>query len=167
MYIRVMKTTQIIYFAIGALVFATACAPARSAPPILAVSAIQDDWRDPVERPATRAGLDGRSISGRIRARGPAGLISVPGTLSFRDGNLVWSARGSEDSGPYQWRETGDAIEFRAEHVIENGEQAIWSGRFDGTRFHDVTAVWIRVEGDWVHDLFLPDRVVMEFTPDD
>ncbi|WP_420434769.1 hypothetical protein [Hyphobacterium sp.] len=162
-----MKSAKITYFAIGALACVAACAPARSAPPILAVSTIQDDWRDPVETTTTGAGLDGRSVSGRIRARGPAGLFSVPGTLSFRGGNLVWLARGNADSGPYQWRETGDAIEFRAEHVIENGERAIWSGSFDGTRFHDVTAVWVRVEGDWVHDLLLPDRVVMEFTPDD
>ncbi|MEE2565231.1 hypothetical protein [Hyphobacterium marinum] len=111
--------------------------------------------------------LDGLSVDGRIRARGIIGLFSVPGTLSFEDGDLFWATRGEVDSGPYSTRPGTGVIEFHAEHMTPEGDIVVWSGRYADGRFHDVTAVWTRVAGDAVHDLFLPDDVVLNFTPAD
>jgi hypothetical protein len=120
------------------------------------------EWRDPTE---AQAGLDGLVVEGRVRARGPMGLVSVPGSLSFEDGQLVWIARETRDHGPYQVRTLPGGTAFRAEHMLENGERAVWTGRYDGTHFHDVSAEWHRVEGDFVHDLLLPETVILDFTP--
>ncbi len=113
-----------------------------------------------------RESLDGLVVPGRIRAQGIAGVMSVPGELSFRDGLLVWAARGSEDVGSYVLSGSTCPLEFTAEHYLENNEQVRWSGLSDGRTVSNVTAVWTRNEGDWVHDLFLPHEVTLEFTPD-
>ncbi len=117
--------------------------------------------------PDTRAEhLDGIVVPGSIRARGVFGMFRVGGTLSFRDGMLIWAARGEENAGPYSLTGTDGQFEFSAEHLIENDEHVRWSGSFDGQTATNVTAVWTRVEGDWVHDLLLPEQVTLEFTPD-
>ena len=110
-------------------------------------------------------GLDGLTVPGSIRARGVFGMFSVRGTLSFRDGELIWTARGDEDTGPYLLTETDGQFAFSAEHSIENDERVRWSGSSNGQTVSNVTAVWTRAEGDWVHDLFLPEQVTLEFTP--
>ena len=110
--------------------------------------------------------LDGISINGQVRAQGLIGLFSVPGILMFSDGQLIWIVEGDADAGVYaSWSNDGN-IEFWAEHRIDNGESVVWSGRYKGSEFQDVTAVWNRTEGDFVHDLLLPDRVILHFTPD-
>lgn len=114
----------------------------------------------------TQTDIDGLNVPGRIRANGLVGLVSVPGTLFFADGQLVWQARDTRDCAPYTLTPDGDAMRFTAHYRIENDEHVRWSGWTDGTRVRDVTAVWTRVEGDFVHDLFLPDEVLMVFTPD-
>jgi hypothetical protein len=110
--------------------------------------------------------LDGLIVHGRIRAQGIFGLMSVPGTLSFQNGRLLWTVEGSMDSGPYQLVGSDGACSFSARHAIENGEQVQWSGWSDGWTVTDVTAVWTRTRGDFVHDLLLPEQVTLEFTPD-
>ena len=128
---------------------------------------IQDaDWVDTRTEPLT-GGLDGLAVHGDIRAEGMAGLVSVRGRLSFRAGQLVWTVDGQSDTGPYQTEMTETGLAFSAEHVLENDERVFWTGRYDGARFRDVTAEWVRVEGDFIHDLLLPERVTLSFTPDD
>ena len=112
------------------------------------------------------ADLDGLVVHGRVRARGLIGLVSVPGELSFQGGMLVWATGDSEDVGPYAVSATDCLLAFTAEHVIENGEHVRWSGVSDGRTVSDVTAIWTRVEGDFVHDLLLPEQVTLDFTPD-
>jgi hypothetical protein len=146
---------------ISVLIAATSCAQVRP-PETPDLSALSGEWRDPAE---AGAALDGLSVDGHVRARGLAGLFSAPGTLSFRDGLLVWTARGTRDAGAYRVRPVPGGLAFRAEHALANGERAVWAGRHDGTRLHNVSAVWYRVEGDWIHDLFLPDAVTLDFTP--
>jgi len=111
--------------------------------------------------------LEGLSITGHVRSSGLLGLFGVRGTLAFSDEVLIWTARGEEDVGTYSTRIVQGGIEFRAEHALEGGETAIWSGWYDGTELHDVRAEWTRIKGDVVHDLFLPERVVLHFTPDE
>lgn len=113
------------------------------------------------------AGIDGLAVDGRIRARGVMGLVSVPGTLSFREGLLVWAAQDTIDCSPYTLTPVEGGYQFAAEYRIENDEHVSWSGWTDGESVRDVTAVWTRVEGDFIHDLLLPEQVTMRFTPDD
>lgn len=113
------------------------------------------------------AGIDGLEVDGRIRARGVMGLVSVPGTLSFREGLLVWAAQDTIDCTPYTLTPVEDGYHFAAQYRIENDEHVSWSGWTDGQTVRDVTAIWTRVEGDFIHDLLLPERVTMRFTPDD
>lgn len=103
---------------------------------------------------------------GRIRARGIVGIVSVRGVLSFRDGMLIWTVGESEDSGPYVLSGADCRFRFTAEHITKDNEHVRWSGISDGRSVTDVTAVWTRVEGDFVHDLLLPERVTLDFTPD-
>ena len=117
----------------------------------------------PDARPET---LDGLAAPGTIRARGIAGLFSVRGALSFRNGMLVWSEGESEDVGQYSASAAGCLREFSAEHVIERNERVRWSGASDGRTVTGVTAVWTRVKGNLMHDLFLPEQVILDFTPD-
>jgi len=44
--------------------------------------------------------LDSLVVPGRIRARGAIGVFSVPGTVSFQEGMLVWTAQGADDVRP-------------------------------------------------------------------
>lgn len=146
------------------LILLTGCTHAAPAPAVLAIQSSQ--------LPADPAGssdalLDGVSVNGRVRAQGLIGLVSVPGTLSFRDGQLIWVVEGDSDTSAYtSWHHDG-MVEFRAEQEIDTGERVVWSGRYNGVQVQDVTAVWYRNEGDFVHDLLLPDRVTLNFTPDD
>lgn len=112
------------------------------------------------------ASLDGLSAEGGIRARGLIGLVSVRGELSFSEGQLHWRVGEDVDSSPYSATETDGVIAFTSAHRMENGEHVLWTGVYDGDAFSDVTALWTRVEGDFVHDLVLPGEVVMVFTPD-
>ncbi len=127
----------------------------------------------PPDLPAARASidqslesLDGLVVPGKIRARGITGVFSVRGTLSFREGMLVWTVEGDEDVGAYSLIKRDGYVKFAAEHFIENNERVVWSGNSNGETVTDVTAVWTRVKGDFVHDVFLPAQVTLEFTPD-
>jgi hypothetical protein len=115
----------------------------------------------------SEASIDGLEVEGRIRARGVVGLVSVPGTLSFRDGALVWAAQDTIDCSTYNLTPAEDGYRFAAEYRIENDEHVSWSGWTDGLAVRDVTAVWTRVEGDFIHDLLLPEQVTLHFRPDD
>lgn len=110
--------------------------------------------------------LDASSFPGTVRARGLIGLVRVSGTLSFVGGDLVWSSQGDTESGPYRTFVEGDECVFMAEYTLESGGQVRWTGVFDGQRVHDVRITWTRVTGDAVHDLFLPNVVALDFTPD-
>ncbi len=110
--------------------------------------------------------LEGRSFEGTVRAKGILGLMSVKGTLSFLNGNLVWEARGEKDVGRYQVEVKDNELYFTAFLTIENDETVEWSGIFDGHSLHRVEAVWTRVEGDFVHDMLLPEQVILVFTSD-
>ncbi|MHA6288119.1 hypothetical protein [Maricaulis sp. CAU 1757] len=110
--------------------------------------------------------LDGLVVPGRIRAQGVAGLLSVAGTLSFREGHLVWTARGETESGPYLLSESGGTVAFASDYRIANNERVQWAGTSDGRSVADVRVVWTRTPGDWVHDLLLPEQVTLTFTPD-
>lgn len=109
--------------------------------------------------------LDGLAFDGKVRARGIIGLFSVKGILSFADGQLIWAVKDSQDIGPYQTTEVEGGINFKAHLSIENNEQVVWSGFYDGKTLHNAHAVWTRVKGDFVHDLLLPEQVTLDFTP--
>jgi len=145
------------------MVLITGCA--HAAPPSSGLVAPSDrSQTDSRETSGTL--LDGISINGQVRAQGLIGLFSVPGILMFSDGQLIWIVEGDADAGAYvSWRNEGEIV-FRAEHKIDNGESVVWTGRYDGEEFQGVTAVWSRIEGDFVHDLLLPDRVALDFTPE-
>jgi hypothetical protein len=108
--------------------------------------------------------LDGLTFDGSVRARGIIGLFSVKGNLSFANGQLIWAVKDSKDIGPYQITEVEGGISFKANLTIENNEQVEWSGFYDGNTLYDVQAIWTRNKGDFVHDLFLPKQVTLDFT---
>lgn len=111
--------------------------------------------------------LDGRSFPGRIRAEGSVGLVSVQGTLSFKEGRLIWAAKDSKDSAPYQKKITDGQVRFTARVEQPSGATVDWSGAFDGDSVSNVKAVWTRAkDDDFFHDLFLPAVVTLIFKPD-
>jgi hypothetical protein len=114
--------------------------------------------------PQVSHALDGLSFDGSVRARGIIGLFSVNGNLSFADGQLIWTVKDSKDTGPYHTTEVEGGLNFNAKLSIENNEQVEWSGFYDGKTLHNVYAVWTRNKGDFVHDLFLPKQVTLDFT---
>ncbi len=109
--------------------------------------------------------LDGECYEGKIRATGFWGLFSVKGTLSFSDGALFWTVKYTVDKCPYSIYETGSQTRFKSKMIFDSGDSVEWDGHYDGSMIHDVTAEWIRVEGDFIHDLLLPDVVTLVFTP--
>lgn len=111
--------------------------------------------------------LEGKSFQGRIRAKGVIGLFSVKGTLSFKDGLLVWSAKGSEDSAPYETEEMDGVSRFTSRVPGKDGGHVEWTGAYDGEAVSDVKAIWTRAEeDDFFHNLFLPDVVTLVFKED-
>ena len=110
--------------------------------------------------------LEGLSYSGSIKAKGIIGLVSVKGTLSFKDGYLKWQAKGNEDSGLYTLQPDEHGVTFKSLVVLDNHEKVIWTGHFDGEHLTQVSAVWHRSPGDAIHDLLLPDKVTLLFRPD-
>ncbi len=111
--------------------------------------------------------LEGQSFDGKIRAKGILGLFAVQGTLSFNDGNLIWSARDDDDELPYKEEMVNGVLKFMAETEIENEDNVKWTGFYRNGQIYDVTAEWTRIPGDFVHDLLLPDVVILKFTPID
>lgn len=122
--------------------------------------------------PATGEGVTGSSglqdlvVPGRIRARGVYGLFSVAGVLSFQGGRLHWTVDGETESGRYDLSQTADGAWFTADYLTRDGEGVRWSGYVRDCRLRDVTAIWTRKRGDLVHDLLLPRRLTLDFTPD-
>ena len=110
--------------------------------------------------------LENKSFSGSVRAKGIIGLFKVDGRLSFENGFLIWSTGDSKDIGEFEIHEHPKGIKFSATLSIENNEKVEWSGIYDGVSLYDVEAVWTRNEGDFIHDLLLPDVVTLVFTPD-
>ncbi len=109
--------------------------------------------------------LDGLSVPGEIRAHGVYGAVGVEGVLSFANGSLCWSVDDERDCAPVEVLRGDGYLRFASEHLGERDERVQWSGRYDGQRFSDVTVLWTRVEGDAVHDLLLPERLVLGFEP--
>lgn len=108
--------------------------------------------------------LEGKSFQGRVRADGIFGLFSVKGTLSFKDGLLIWSAKGSDESAPYETESLDGLLKFTSRVPGESGTYVDWSGTYDGHSVNDVRAIWTRAgEDDFIHDLFLPDVVSLVF----
>ena len=92
------------------------------------------------------------------------GLFSVKGTLSFKDGLMIWSARGSHDTAPYEIETTDGVLRFTSHVPLGGGNYVDWSGTFDGESVSNVKAVWSRAEEeDFIHDLFLGDVVTLIF----
>jgi hypothetical protein len=135
--------------------------------PVLALAAA---WQVRAREPVAGLELDGQAFEGRIRATGLLGLFSRRGTLAFQDGVASWRVRGGDEQAfppaPYTTTRVGDTLEFRAIMPGRAGDHVDWSGRYDGHQLQDVRAVWTRVSGDAIHDLFLPDLVTLRFTPD-
>lgn len=111
--------------------------------------------------------MGGKTFHGKIKADGIYGLIGVKGTLSFEDGFLIWSAKGSHDKIEYSWESVDGGIKFYAKAPIGNGETIEWSGVYDGKTIINVKAAWTRQKGDFIHDLLLPDVLTLTFTPND
>lgn len=111
-------------------------------------------------------GLDGQVFHGTIRAKGPFGLFGVKGVLSFQDGVMTWRVgEGEQDLYPacYTIAPSGDGVAFASSMHGPHGDQVAWSGRYQDGQLEDVEAVWEREEGDFVHDLLLPDVVTLRF----
>lgn len=115
---------------------------------------------EPVEQ------LENQRFSGSIRAKGVFGLVAVKGELSFDNGSLCWTVEQSSDCAPYRTEVENGPQKFYASYRIENDERVEWSGTFNGNSISQVTALWTRTSGDFIHDLFLPKKVMMKFTPD-
>ncbi len=109
--------------------------------------------------------LDGLSVPGEIRAHGVYGAVGVDGVLSFDKGSLCCAVEDERDCAPVELIHGDGYLRFASEHRGERDERVQWSGRYDGHRFSDVTVLWTRVEGDAVHDLLLPERLVLGFEP--
>ncbi len=109
---------------------------------------------------------ENQRFSGSIRAKGLFGLVAVKGMLSFDSGNLCWTVEQSTDCAPYRTEDENGAHKFYASYLIENDERVEWSGAFNGNSLSHVTALWTRTPGDFIHDLLLPKKVTMKFTPD-
>ncbi len=110
--------------------------------------------------------LEGKSFPGSIRAKGLIGLVSVKGTLSFNEGSLVWTVDSTNDTAPYKLEEFDGSVKFTSRMPTQDGEYVDWSGVYDGKTLSDVTALWTRGKGDFIHDLLLPDVVTLVFTPE-
>ncbi|ABI65772.1 hypothetical protein Mmar10_1480 [Maricaulis maris MCS10] len=106
------------------------------------------------------------TVTGTVRARGIFGFASVRGVLSLGDGMLSWVVNDSRECGAYVLTSEEGQVRFSARYLIDNQEQVDWTGVIDGESVSDVRIVWTRVEGDFIHDLFLPEQVTLEFTPD-
>ncbi|TPH13581.1 hypothetical protein [Litorilituus lipolyticus] len=110
--------------------------------------------------------LEGKSFKGTIKAKGLIGFWGVEGVLSFADGKLIWSAKGSQESAPYLLVHENDMLKFSARLKADGGTFVQWIGFYNGKNVVDVQAKWSRVnEDDFIHDLFLPDIIELEFTP--
>lgn len=72
--------------------------------------------------------LEGKSFHGRIRAKGIIGLFGVKGTLTFKDGLMVWSAKGSEDSAYYEIEEMDGIQKFTSHVLAKGGTYVDWGG---------------------------------------
>ncbi|MBY6203805.1 hypothetical protein [Halomonas denitrificans] len=109
--------------------------------------------------------LDGLAVPGEIRAHGVYGAFGVDGVLSFAGGELCWTIDDEQDCAPVEVIRGDGYLRFASEHRGERDERVEWSGRYDGHALSDVTVLWTRVEGDAVHDLLLPERLVLGFEP--
>lgn len=158
---RMLKSVLYLIVALGL----ASCASSQTAAPTPDAQALQAEGQ---ARPgATGDALDGLVVPGHIKARGAIGVFSVPGTVSFQEGMLVWTAQGTHDVGPYMISQRDGTIAFTARHGLENAEHVFWRGFSDGETLYDVTAVWTRQEGDLVHDALLPKQVTLDFKPSD
>ncbi len=109
--------------------------------------------------------LDGNSFEGSIKAKGIIGFISVKGTLSFINGNLNWIVGEEIDSAPYKITKKNGTFHFTSNVINNDGDVVNWSGHYDGNTVTHVEAVWIREKGDFIHDLLLPNKVTLLFSP--
>jgi hypothetical protein len=111
--------------------------------------------------------LEGKTFKGKVKAKGLLGLFKVSGTLSFQDNLLTWQVDDEVDTGVYKIIPKNGLIHFSAHVKMTSGESVDWQGYFNGTSLIQVSAIWTRVEGDFIHDLFLPPVVTMIFLPEE
>ena len=113
--------------------------------------------------PATS--LDGRSFKGKLWATGLFRWIRAKDTIVFKEGTFAWTS--GIDAGykpaPYETTEENGSVIFTVRSVREEGDYVDWSGVYDGESLSNVTAVWTRVEKDFVHDLLLPSKMTFIF----
>ncbi|KAA3638043.1 MAG: hypothetical protein DWP95_13430 [Proteobacteria bacterium] len=108
--------------------------------------------------------IEGQSFPGKIKARGLLGIFSVKGTLSFSNGQLHWHVKGTTDSGFYHLHQDNGIYRFTAHVINDDGTFVDWSGIYNGNSVQDVQAIWNRSkEQDFIHNLFLPDHVILIF----
>ncbi|MGX5175297.1 hypothetical protein ACUR5C_14860 [Aliikangiella sp. IMCC44653] len=123
---------------------------------------------------SSKLSLDSKIFDGKIRAKGVYGLFRVKGTILFSDGLLTWrvaSEKNTEqamDYAPanYTVKLIDELLYFTSIMPGQSGDKLIWSGIYDGQKLNKVEAIWVRQKGDWVHDLLLPEEVILRFTPD-
>ncbi len=111
--------------------------------------------------------LDDLAFRGDIRATGLLGLFGRTGVLAFQDGLATWTVgEGAQDLLPacYRVSKAQDGSRFRITMKGRDGGTVEWRGLYDGSTVRDVEAVWTRRKGDFVHDLLLPDAVLLRFT---
>ena len=110
--------------------------------------------------------LDGKSFEGKLKVeKGFFRWITVKETITFKDGNFFWASgeRGGYQPTPYKAKEIVGSVVFTVRSSREEGDYIDWIGTYDGESLKNVTAVWTRIEKDFVHDLLLPQKVTFTF----
>lgn len=118
--------------------------------------------------------LDGLTFSGKLKANNTLIRIGVKGSISFKDGHLLWIADKEKDEQQhellaYQISCQDDVTIFNTQQqeVREITKDLIsWQGKFDGKKVYDVTTKWTRVEKDFFHDMLLPKVETFDFNSD-
>jgi len=85
--------------------------------------------------------------------------------LTFINGNLNWIVDEEIDSAPYKITKQNDIFHFTSKVINNDGDIVNWRGSYDGNTVINVEAVWIRKKGDFIHDLLLPNKVTLLFSP--
>lgn len=119
--------------------------------------------------------LDGLTFAGKFKANNTFLRIGVKGSVSFKNGYLVWIADNEKNKKHheklnYQITCDEDIVTFKtlvqSQKTESQKDQISWQGKFNGTKIYDVNAKWTRIEKDFIHDLLLPKVVTFKFNPD-
>ncbi len=112
--------------------------------------------------------LDGQAFEGRYKvASGFYRFISVKLTIIFSDEHFHWLTGPEEGYHPVSYTTTrgNGTLQFTARLARKEGDSVEWSGNWEGKTLTNVSAVWTRLEKDFVHDLFLSSAVKFVFIP--